>query len=99
METEKVSSSAKNFDDMTKEEQEHISTIISGHLTGLDEYVKKQTIGGIFYIAITADGEHAETNFVGVIPPMIAIGELHLALDVVAARCAADRKREDKKND
>ena len=99
MENTKVESQPENFEDMAEEERERISKIISGHLISLDGFVKKQTIGGIFYIAITADGQNAETNFVGVISPLLAIGELHLALDEVAARCAADRAREDKDRD
>ena len=99
MENTKIESQPENFEDMAKEERERISKIISGHLIGLDGFVKKQTIGGIFYIAITADGESAETNFVGVIPPLLTIAELHLAIDKVTARCAADREREDKDNE
>ena len=99
MENTKVESQPENFEDMAEEERDRISEIISGHLIGLDRFVKKQTIGGIFYIAITADGQNAESNFVGVIPPLLTIAELHMALDAVAARCAADREREDKGGD
>ena len=82
-----------NYLEAGKATKDLVDKCLESHLTGLKEFNESQNLGGLIYLAFNAKGNLLCSELVGIVAPVLSIGELEVLKAKIVAQVDLDRDK------